>query len=89
MTTIKLTQSQINSIVEGSRALLNQLYELLTDEQKNMYFRMYPKGPTDGQVECAINQIKTTILNQNRNISEIVKQAEEYKKWSEISELPL
>lgn len=86
MATIKLTDSQEKSIVLNSRHRLLEMLNICTAAQLEVYGKMYPNGPSDDQIQWAIQQIERTILKGNvdqERLKDINSLFEAYKKEAE------
>ncbi|MDD5149804.1 MAG: hypothetical protein PHC28_04900 [Flavobacterium sp.] len=73
-----------NKKVKNNKNLLNQLLKLCTQEQIEIYNKMYPNGPDN--IDWAIHQVKNTIVRVNKeyeSLKNISKEFAEYKQKSE------
>jgi hypothetical protein len=78
----QITDNEFLKTLPSKKVLLNNLLELCTPGQLDMFNRMYPNGPKN--IDLAISQIKRTILKLNEEVDNLrlaVKNNEEYRKW--------
>ena len=64
---------------------LNKLLGLCTDNQKNLFNRMYPDGPSPKRLKWAITQVENTLKNLNSSKEELKYLKKEHEE--KIAEL--
>lgn len=65
-----MTKSEtLNSYMSNARSDMQTLLEKCTPEQQAIFKRMYPKGPTEEQLDRALIQIERT-LEKNKEKSD-------------------
>jgi len=69
------------------REYLNNLLQLMTEEQLNLFARMYPNDPTDKQVAHAITQCETTLKGLNAKVQRLSNVDKEFKAFKDQSKI--
>lgn len=69
---IEKLQRDVNNLeTKLRREYLNQLLNLCTKQQIDLFNRMYPNNPTNNQIENAIMQIGRTLSQENSAIEKL------------------
>ena len=58
---------------------LEKLVRLLTEEQLDLFNRIYPNGPTKKQLPHAIDQVERTLIQLNNHVRELRNVREEFQ----------
>lgn len=58
-----------NNYLQARKNLLEEMILKLTDEQRSFFYKLYPNGPTDKQLDWAIQQIDNTLKKRNETVA--------------------
>jgi hypothetical protein len=65
----------------NKKEYLQDLLTLCTEQQLNLFNRMYPNGCDSKQTDLAITQIKNTILSMNKKTESLVNIQKEFEDF--------